>query len=104
VAKQLREKLNEVKQLHFKFNICKYRKRFTKDKKLLTKSLPFQIETEIIRQREAKRGSSKTEAQDKSLNLLRVRYVNISISPCSSCAHLFHEEFMFMRSGIYFVI
>ncbi|KAK3162030.1 hypothetical protein QOZ80_1BG0084380 [Eleusine coracana subsp. coracana] len=34
-----------------------------------------EIETEIIRQREAKRGSSKTEAQDKALNLLRVRYV-----------------------------
>jgi len=32
-----------------------------------------EIETEIIRQREAKRGSSKTEAQDKALNLLRVR-------------------------------
>lgn len=32
-----------------------------------------EIETEIIRQREAKRGSSKTEAQDKAINLLRVR-------------------------------
>ncbi|XP_062222379.1 clp protease adapter protein ClpF, chloroplastic-like isoform X2 [Phragmites australis] len=32
-----------------------------------------EIETKIIRQREAKRGSSKTEAQDKALNLLRVR-------------------------------
>ncbi|CAM0882542.1 unnamed protein product [Alopecurus aequalis] len=32
-----------------------------------------EIETEITRQREAKRGSSKNEAQDKSLNLLRVR-------------------------------
>ncbi|KAF0910525.1 hypothetical protein E2562_002974 [Oryza meyeriana var. granulata] len=31
-----------------------------------------EIETEIIRQREAKRGSSKTEAQDKAINLLRV--------------------------------
>uniref|UniRef100_A0A0E0EII7 Hemimethylated DNA-binding domain-containing protein n=1 Tax=Oryza meridionalis TaxID=40149 RepID=A0A0E0EII7_9ORYZ len=33
----------------------------------------IQIETVIIRQREAKRGSSKTEAQDKAINLLRVR-------------------------------
>ncbi|XP_052165663.1 clp protease adapter protein ClpF, chloroplastic-like isoform X1 [Oryza glaberrima] len=32
-----------------------------------------EIETVIIRQREAKRGSSKTEAQDKAINLLRVR-------------------------------
>jgi hypothetical protein len=37
----------------------------------------------MIRQREAKRGSSKTEAQDKALNLLRVRYVNILILPMS---------------------
>ncbi|EMS54528.1 hypothetical protein TRIUR3_08278 [Triticum urartu] len=32
-----------------------------------------EIETEVTRQREAKRGSSKNEAQDKSLNLLRAR-------------------------------
>uniref|UniRef100_A0ACD5W0A2 Uncharacterized protein n=1 Tax=Avena sativa TaxID=4498 RepID=A0ACD5W0A2_AVESA len=32
-----------------------------------------EIETEITRQREAKRGSSKNEAQDKSLDLLRAR-------------------------------
>uniref|UniRef100_A0A804QY57 UVR domain-containing protein n=1 Tax=Zea mays TaxID=4577 RepID=A0A804QY57_MAIZE len=32
-----------------------------------------EIETEIIRQREARRGSPKTEAQDKALNLIRVR-------------------------------
>ncbi|XP_010938850.2 clp protease adapter protein ClpF, chloroplastic isoform X2 [Elaeis guineensis] len=32
-----------------------------------------EIETEIIKQREAKRGSSKNDAQDKAINLLRLR-------------------------------
>lgn len=32
-----------------------------------------EIETEIIKQRDAKRGSSKSDAQDKAINLLRLR-------------------------------
>ncbi|XP_020587147.1 clp protease adapter protein ClpF, chloroplastic isoform X3 [Phalaenopsis equestris] len=32
-----------------------------------------EVETKIIKQQEAKRGSSKSEAQDKALNLLRMR-------------------------------
>lgn len=44
--------------------------------RLAKENILLQIETVIIRQREAKRGSSKTEAQDKAINLLRVRYVN----------------------------
>uniref|UniRef100_A0A0E0EII9 Uncharacterized protein n=1 Tax=Oryza meridionalis TaxID=40149 RepID=A0A0E0EII9_9ORYZ len=38
----------------------------------------IQIETVIIRQREAKRGSSKTEAQDKAINLLRTESLAVS--------------------------